>query len=102
MELPKKIDKLLRSSNIDDVEIGVVQAYKTMGEKWCHKNFDFHAEGAVGNEGNYITKNRLKETRLIIINSMKIYIGPRTIEANVPGDRNYLSYGDRTKSTYKI
>lgn len=85
-----KIDKLLRSSCLDDVVLGCFLAYTQLGEDWMKKNFIFNSEH--WSESPYQTNNLwpLESCPIQIaigFPSFDVYIGPIALEV-VP--KNYI------------
>lgn len=85
-----KIDKLVRSSCLDDVVLGCFLAYTQLGEDWMKKNFIFDNERWL--ESPYRTNNLWSpepcpKNMAIGFPSFDVYIGPIALEV-VP--KNYI------------
>lgn len=93
------INKLLKSSNNDDLILGVYMAYTHLGEEWCRNNF---IEGSCSTHFPYPCHKDI----MISLDTCNIYLGSHYIEY-VPGhklkweNRGYLKINMKINDTNK-
>lgn len=105
-KLPENIDKLLKSSNPQDVLLGVIWCKRELGTEWCKTNFTFvnHSKTSPrGNEDDIAYHRRINnyptyctnpgEELWIKFKDCDILLGPYSIEY-FDQDLSYPTQGD--------
>lgn len=86
-ELPDTIDKLLKSTNIDDVVLGVILTKEKMGVQWIKDNFLF---GDIDNRGDrYLLFLSDKTEKVIKFKEISVLVGSICLEAFDHGKPRY-------------
>lgn len=85
-QIPENIAKLLGSSIIEDIILGVLWCKRNKGKDWCMKNFNFNTthEQATGAEpNNFPTNDNVKKTgeKLILLGDWGILVGSICLQA---------------------
>lgn len=78
--VPENILKLLKSSVVEDVLIGVIWCKNNLGVKWCLDNFNFDIKGPC-NYPTTINENEENEEYRVIFKDFTVLIGSISIEA---------------------
>src|SRR3954469_13378460 len=84
-----KVIELLKSSNPEDQELGVIIAYREFGVEWCKETFGYYSGGhgesiyckaGYNTSGGYYfqTESRI-ESKLILFDELDFFLGGSTI-----------------------
>lgn len=89
-ELPDTIDKLLKSTNIDDVVLGVILTKEKMGTQWIKDNFIYYNYPEDKEKSPFPTNLRdLMEEPVLKFKDVWVLIGGIALEALKPGSKQY-------------
>ncbi len=74
-ELPDNIEKLLKSTVIEDIILGVIWCYKNKRKNWCLKNFN--------NQSDFAKVNHTGHVVFLEFDNMDILIGYSWIDTDM-------------------
>lgn len=81
-ELPENIQKLLKSSVIEDLIIGVEWCYNNLGQQWCLDNFNNGADAEPNYTEEYPYPTPGYDTYSVVWDDIEIFIGYAFISAS--------------------